>query len=178
MWWLGYFVGVGLSWGALDDSQYGVDRSPAIDLGATYLVDPALGLGLHVRGSHLTGLTGDLGGPRSMDTSWSLYICDLAATTHVRIGPFLLAPWFGVELMHGSGLTTYSFYDPDPAPPAERHRVGLTAQLVGGGLLALDLWRSGRHGAAVYGELERAGDAGGVLGGSFAATLGVAYRSD
>jgi hypothetical protein len=176
MWWLGYFVGVGLSWSYLEDSYDGMHRSGAVDLGGVYLVDPELGFGLHVRGSHVEGGYGDGGGPRSMDTSWSLYTCDVAATAHVRMGPFLLAPWFGVELAHGDGLTVYSFYEPDPRPPAERHHVGLTAQLVGGGLLAVDVWQSGLHGVAIYGELERTGSAGGVLGASTALTLGLAYR--
>ena len=177
MWPLSYFVGLGLSWGVLDGANT-LDQSAAVDAAVTAPVYPDVGVGLQVRGSHVTGWTGDPGGPRSMSTLHSLSTYDIAATAHLSGGRILFAPWAGLHLIRGVATTYYGFYDPDPTPGPMTVDVGIHTTVMVGALLSVDLLQSPPHAVAIYAELERSMSdrAGDATTEPFAATLGIAYR--
>src|SRR5688500_10712619 len=95
-WWT-YFVGLGLSWANLEGSYDNPSRSVAVDLAAVHLVDPGVGYGVRVRGSHVDGATGDRGGSRSADTRHDFYTFDAAAVVQFSPGRVVFEPWLGLR---------------------------------------------------------------------------------
>jgi hypothetical protein len=178
---LSYFLGISLSWAHFADTGLEkLDLSGAVDAGVAYPLRPGVGLGLHVRGSQIDGVTGD----GAVQTYWSVYTCDVAATLHFTGRRVLFAPWLGARLAQG---TTRTFFSPDdglgPSPPNVRS-VGLDAGFALGMLVAVDVWRADPHGIAIYGEIEtgktdrssRYDGTGDAARLSYAASIGVAYR--
>jgi hypothetical protein len=169
-----YFVGFALSWANLGHSYTNPSESFAVDLAGAYVARPGVAFGLHVRGAHIEGWTGDRGGYHSKDTLHSFYTCDVAATGHFSTGRLLVAPWAGAHLAHGTHRLQYGGYYPDPTPPAEVSDAGPLMGFSFGVMLSIDVAQFGGNAIAVYGEAQ--GTLSPEITDTYAYTVGVAYR--
>ncbi|HEY5951342.1 MAG TPA: hypothetical protein VIV40_37875 [Kofleriaceae bacterium] len=176
--WLTYLIGFGLSRANLGGSYTNPSDSYALDLAGAYHVDSNVAVGMHVRGSHVEGWTGDRGGPMSADTKHQFYTYDVAATVHLTKGRIVFAPWLGLHLSSGTSETLYGAYDPAPTPPPETHDVGPFSGVSLGILVSIDVVQSRGHALAIYGEVQSLVPLVGQIDpvDTHALTVGLAFR--
>ncbi len=157
MLWLTYFLGLGYAATSVEGRYNGPDFAPVIDAGAAYRLDDSYAVGLHLRGSRIDGTSGDRGGSHATDRSYEYTTIDIAAAARLGggRGRVWAEPWLGARVVHGTGETIYSNWDPEPEPPNEKRALWPSPRATVGLLVGVDaLTIHGSHRLTVFGEVQ------------------------